>query len=136
VAEYNRLTFAPVFEIDLCAVFGGDGIHGEPFQKFRVVFVVLVILGQGVPRSAIDFALGAKPMILISPMRAALVEPDVIRTPGDFGVQVQRFRRSGWSVCLLSRFSFHGSVLSMVLITLITGRVLRFGIIHGYLFMC
>src|SRR5437016_3126043 len=90
-----------------------------PASFFMFALIILFLFGRGLAWPARwetrKFALGSKPVVEIRSMASALLQPDFVSAPGDFGVQIREFRRGGGVFCFLSRSVFHIQFLSIAL---------------------
>src|SRR5207245_11775744 len=83
--------------------------------SFFVMFVLIILFlfGRGLAWPArsetCKFALRSKPVVEITSMTSALLEPDFVGALGDFGAQIRGLRRGDGTVCFLSRSAFHRS---------------------------
>src|SRR6266568_2052431 len=79
-------------------------------------------LSRGFPSFGCKFALGSKPMIEITPMASALIQPNFVGAPADLAAQIRGLRRDGGVVCFPSRFVFHCLVLFCGVPSLLPGN--------------
>src|SRR3989442_421870 len=87
-----------------------------------LVLIIFFLFGRGLAWPArwetCKFALRSKPVVEITSMTSALLEPDFIGALCDFGAQIRGLWSSGGVVCFLSRSVFHCSALFMVFLFL------------------
>src|SRR5437773_10660658 len=74
------------------------------------VFIILFLSGQGFALPAksesCKLALGSKPMVEITPVAGALLQPDFVGALCDFGVQIRGLRSGDGVFCFLWRSVF------------------------------